>query len=65
MNKALKVMLAVLGGIDVTFNIFTPILIVVLWVTFGDLNSFSSTIYYSIGFLATLFRAIKVGFFKK
>ena len=65
MNKALKVSLAVLGGIEVTFSIFTPILIAVLWVTVGKVNHYSTVLFYTIGFLATIFRAIKIGFLKK
>ena len=65
MNKELKVLLAVLGGIEVTFHIFTPILIAVLWINLGEVSGFYSTFFYIIGFASTIFRAIKVGFLKE
>lgn len=56
--------LAFLGGIDVTVSIFTPIILATLWVTVSNTNGFGEYLFYGIGLLATLFRAIKVGWMK-
>lgn len=56
--------LAVLGGIGVTFEIFTPIILVALWVSVTGLDNFFSYFLYFIGLLASLFNAIKVGWMK-
>lgn len=64
MNKFKKIMLSILGGIDVTFYMFTPILIAALWVRFSTLENWTEYFIYGIGLLATIFRAIKIGFLK-
>lgn len=64
MNKFKIIVLSILGGIDVTINIFTPILLAALWVTVGGLDNWTGYFFYGIGLLATLFRAIKVGWLR-
>jgi len=64
MNKSLKVLIAILGGIEVTFSIGIPILISLLWIRIGGLVNWSSYALLTAGILASLFRAIKVGFMK-
>lgn len=64
MNKFKTISLSILGGIDVTFHIFTPILLAALWVSLGSNNNWTDTFIYGIGLLATLFRGIRVGWFK-
>lgn len=64
MNKTMTILLAVLGGIEATFYIFTPIFISVLWVNFVSVLDWRGYIFYGVGLLATLFRAIKIGFLK-
>jgi uncharacterized protein YgfB (UPF0149 family) len=64
MNKFKKIILSILGGIDVTFYMFTPILIAVLWVRLSTLENWTEYFIYGIGLLATIFRAIKIGFLK-
>ena len=64
MNKIMKIILSVLGGIDTTIYMFTPIIITVLWVTVNGLNSYGSYFFYGLGLLATIFRAIKIGWMK-
>lgn len=65
MNKFSKVILSILGGIEVVFTMFSPILIAVLWVKVSSLENWTEYFFYSIGLLATMFRAIKIGWFKK
>jgi len=62
MNKKLKILFAVLGGIEVIFHTLTPLLVAILWVNSSGMTDFSSMFFYAIGILATLFRAIKIGF---
>lgn len=64
MGKLKTVLLAILGGVDVTVYMFTPILLAALWVAVAGLNDWTSYFFYGIGLIATLFRAIKVGFYK-
>ena len=63
MSKIKTAILAILGGIDVTFYIFTPIIIASLWVNIAGLQ-FSSYLLFGIGLISTFFRAIKIGFMK-
>ena len=64
MNIFKKIVLSILGGVDVTFYIFTPILLAAVWVAVGGLNDWTEYFFYGIGLLATMFRAIKIGFLK-
>lgn len=64
MNKFTKILLSLLGGVEVTFYIFTPIIIAAIWVTISNSILWQQYLFYGVGFLATIFRAIKVGFFK-
>lgn len=61
MNKFKKVMLSILGGIDVTFYMFTPIILAVVWVSLVGFDKWTSYFFYGAGLLATMFRAIKIG----
>ena len=61
MNKTLKTILAVLGGIEAAFSIAIPILLSLLWINFSGLSGISSEFVLGAGMLASLFRAIKVG----
>jgi len=63
MNNIKKIIIATLGGIDAVMYMITPLILVVLWVNIG-LNNFSSYVFYGIGLLATIFRAIKIGWMK-
>jgi len=62
MNRFKKIFLSILGGVDVTFTIFSPILLAALWVTVSSLENWTEYFFYTIGLLATMFRAIKIGF---
>ena len=55
-------LLAILAGIDTTVRIFTPIILVALWVSVAGLNDWKTYVFYGLGLLSTLFRAIKTGF---
>ena len=56
--------LAILGGIDVTFYIFSPIVIGSIWISSFRIVNWSSYFIFSIGLLSTLFRAYKIGWLK-
>ena len=62
MNKKLKILIAILGGIEAVFYIGIPILISITWVTLSDVQTWSSYILIIAGILASVFRGIKVGF---
>jgi len=65
MNKFLVVVLSILGGVEVVFYIFTPVIIAALWISVVGLVNWTSYFIYGVGLLATLFRAIKIGFLNK
>jgi len=64
MNKPLKILLSVLAGIDVTINIFTPIILVAIWISLAGTDSVLDLLFFGLGLLATIFRAIKIGWLK-
>lgn len=64
MNKLLKIIIATLAGIETTFYLVTPIMIASLWVIVNGLNDWTTYLFYGIGLVATLFRAIKIGWMK-
>lgn len=61
MNKFSKVILAIVGGIEVTFNMFLPIIVASLWVKVSLLDDWTVYFFYIIGLFATIWRAIKLG----
>ena len=63
MKKIIKIMLAIIAGIDVTIVIFTPMFLATIWVSVFGFKT-SSYFIYGLAFLATLFRAIKIGWMK-
>ena len=65
MNKFKLILLAIFGGIEVVFYIITPIVLVVLWASIVGFNNWVSYFFFGMGLLATIFRAIKVGWMKK
>ena len=60
MNKLLIIILAILGGIDTTLRLFTPILLSTLWMSIARAEGWQFYFIVTIGLLATLFRAIKI-----
>ena len=65
MNKITKITLSILGGMDVIMTISTPILLVLVWLyIFGIQNHWTTYIFLTMGWGASLFRAIKIGFLK-
>ena len=60
MNKFIKVLVAILGGIDTTIWLFTPILLAALWISVAGLGDWKVFMFYGLGLFATLFRAIKI-----
>jgi len=59
MNKLTKIFLATIAGIDVTFTMFTPIILATLWINISGYN-LGSYFIYIVGLFSTLFRAIKI-----
>lgn len=65
MNKLTTIILAVLGGCSVVIDIMTPIAIVLFWGWRFDFDNWFMIVIIVVGGLATLFRAIKIGFMRK
>lgn len=64
MDSKLKVFLAIIGACSVIIEMLTPLAIALFWGYYFNLSTTSTTIILIIGGLATLFRAIKVGWLK-
>ena len=69
MNKIGKVILSILGGMDVIMYLLTPIAIVLLLLAVSSilnnpLNKLSSIIFIIASLGSTIFRAIKIGWMK-
>jgi hypothetical protein len=59
MNNLSKVIIAILGAADVVFSMFIPISLALMIVILVDLSTFNVWALLSIGFLSTIYRAIK------
>lgn len=64
MNKIIKILLAILGAIDVVATILTPILLVLVFVKVFGFNGWGSYLLYGVGLVSGIFRGIKVGVMK-
>ena len=65
MNKLIKIMLSIMGGVDVLFYTITPILIAVIWTNLFGINDIGAYVMYAAGLISSVFRGIKVGWLKK
>ncbi|KKN62692.1 hypothetical protein LCGC14_0509530 [marine sediment metagenome] len=59
MNKFLKVLIAILGAINVTFSLFIPIAIALLIINIVNLTNFNAGLLIVFGISSSLYRAIK------
>ncbi len=60
MNKFLKVIVAILGAVNLVFSIFIPIAVALISISFFNLTSFSNILVIIIGILSTIYRAVEV-----
>jgi hypothetical protein len=58
------IILAVLGGCSVLIEMVTPLILIFIWVKLFGFYGWGSYLFYIIGFLATTYRAIRIGFLK-
>lgn len=58
-------LIAIFGGIDTLFYIVTPLILVILWTSITKVENLNSWVFYIIGFLASTFRAYKIGWLQK
>lgn len=65
MNKLTKIMLSIMGGVDVVFYMITPILISVIWTNLFGINDIGAYVMYAAGLVSSVFRGIKIGWLKK
>jgi len=64
MNRLQKVLIGILGAVDVVFSIFTPIAVAIIWIKMTNYQGLGSYFLYGLGLLSSIFRAIKVGWLK-
>jgi len=65
MNKQNKIFLSILGGFDVVFYMFSPIMLSAIWTTFFGYENWTSYLILIVALLSSMFRAIKVGWLKE
>ena len=65
MNKLIKTILAICGGIDVTFYMFTPMILSAIWITIVNYSDLTASIILILSGIATAFRAYKIGWMNK
>jgi hypothetical protein len=63
MNKVVKILLALIGGLESVFSMVSPILLVTLWINFYPSNR--DFLFLTLGLTASIFRAIKIGWLKE
>ena len=59
MNKLIKIILSILGGMNVLLDVITPLIISLLWIKIFTTTGFGFYLIYIIGFCASSFRGIK------
>ncbi len=59
MDKLTKVIIAVMGAVDIVFDFFTPFAIYIIMSAALQLSSFQQTFLFVIAIIAALFRALK------
>lgn len=64
MNKLIKVILSILGAVNVVFSIFVPIAVSLISIRFFGFDRLWSNLLLITGMLSSLYRAINVGFMK-
>jgi len=61
MNKLQKILIGILGAVDVVFSFFMPIAVAILWINMTSYQGIGSYFIYGLGLLSSIFRAIKTG----
>jgi hypothetical protein len=61
MNKFLKIVIAVLGGVEAVFSIGIPVLVALVCIKIGNITGFIKYSFFTASILASFFRAIKIG----
>lgn len=64
MNKILKLILAIVGAVDVVFSMIIPVIIAWLWIAVFGWAGIYSYLFIVCGGIATVYRAIKIGFLR-
>lgn len=66
MNRILKILIAILGGINTIYSMFIPIAVALIVVKFyPQLETFPQLVVIIAGSLSSLFKAIDVAFLKE
>jgi len=58
MNKIIKIIISILGGINIIFSVFIPTLVALLIIDLIILNQTNQIILITAGLLSTLYRGI-------
>ena len=64
MNKLSKILVAILGAVDLVFSMFLPIAMSLILISTFELSNFNNNIVLGIGMLSTAYRAIDIAFLR-
>jgi len=64
LNKFLRGLIAVLGGINAVYGLFIPLAVALVIIAYFGFRHLWSFMLISAAILTTLYRAIKIGFIK-
>ncbi len=64
MNKLTKIVIAILGGVNVVFSMFMPIAVGLLSVSYFKLTGYHVFLVMGLAILSTTYRAIDVGYLR-
>ncbi len=59
MNKFFKILIAVLGAVNVAFNIFVPVAMALVLISVFELTYINIVLIMIIGILSTIYRAVE------
>jgi len=65
MNNLNKVLLSIMGGVDVVVYMITPIFISLLWVKLFGMSDIGTLVMYGAGLISSAFRGIKIGWLRR
>lgn len=59
MHKIFKIIIAILGGVEVVFSIFIPVAIALMFLSYADLTVFQTYLIFTLAGLSSLYRGIR------
>lgn len=64
MNKIIKAIITILGGVNIVFNMFIPVAVGLLLINYFAFDEAKNVLIMVVAMISTFYRAIEVGFLK-